>query len=144
MSEGVRLFSPYDGPMWDSVAEGALRLQRCDECGAFRYPPGPACPECLAMESCWTAISGRARLIAWTVFHRQYLPAYAPPVLVVAVQLEEGPLMVSNMPPESRNGLRLDAPLEVFYDRHPDGYALPRFRLAGQPPTSGLPAGAQD
>lgn len=122
-----RLYSPYDAPMWDSIAQGQMKLQRCTESGHFRYPPGPMCPVSMGMEYEWAAISGRAKVISWTVFHRQYLPAYPAPHLVVAVQLEEGPLMVSCMDSIEIEHMALDLPVRMVYADHPDGYRVPKF-----------------
>jgi uncharacterized OB-fold protein len=129
MGEMPRLYSPYDEPMWQSVAEGALKLQRCAQCGRFRYPPGPCCPACLSTEARWEAVSGRGRVLSWTTFHRQYLPAYPPPLTCVAVALEEGPIVIANVDADDAAALRIDAPVALIYGTHPDGYALPRFRL---------------
>ena len=131
MSKTPRLYSPYDAPMWDSIAAGQMKLQKCTESGVFRYPPGPACPETLSMESEWVPISGRAKIISWTIFHKTYLPAYPAPNLVVAVQLEEGPIMVANMDHGELAQMRLDAPVRLFYADHPDGYRIPRFTFKG-------------
>ncbi|WP_257216506.1 Zn-ribbon domain-containing OB-fold protein [Allopusillimonas soli] len=81
------------------------------------------------MEYEWRSISGRGRIISWTVFHRTYLPAYPAPHLVVAVQLEEGPIMVSSMNHEVVDQLRLDAPVRMIYVDHPDGYRIPSFAM---------------
>jgi len=124
-----RLYSPYDAPMWDSIQAGQMKLQKCAETGTFYYPPGPACPESLGMQTEWQPVCGRAKVLAWTVFHKKYLPAYPPPHLVVAVQLEEGPIMVSSMDYEEVGDLRLDAPVRMVYADHPDGYKIPRFTL---------------
>ena len=72
-------FSIYDEPFWESVGAGLMALQRCEACSTVRYPPGPACPHCLSPDCAWQAVSGRAELLSWTVFHREYLPAYPPP-----------------------------------------------------------------
>jgi hypothetical protein len=74
-------------------------------------------------------LSGRGRVLSWTTFHRQYLPAYPPPVTCVAVQLPEGPIMVGNVDAAEVDGLALDAEVTLIYGVHPDGYALPRFRI---------------
>lgn len=137
MSTHPRLFSPYDAPMWDSIARGEMALQRCDDCGRFRYPPGPCCPHCLSLSSRWVPLSGRARVLSWTTFHRKYLPAYPPPTTVVAVVLEEGPIMLSNIDAADTARLVLDLPLVMFYDDHPDGYRLPRFRIEASVPAAG-------
>ena len=43
----------YDGPMWASIREGTMRLQRCLNCGEMQYPPGPVCPHCLSSNLEW-------------------------------------------------------------------------------------------
>jgi uncharacterized protein len=129
---GPQLFSPYDAPMWDSVAAGAMRLQRCANCGRWRYPPGPSCPACLSTEATWDMVSGGGRLLSWTTFHRQYLPAYPSPATCVAVELAEGPIVIGNIDFAETKKLTVDAPMQLIYGTHADGYALPRFRLAAE------------
>lgn len=124
------LFSLYDKPMWDSIAAGAMRLQRCTANGRFRYPPGPVCPDSLSSDYTWEPISGRGTLLSWTIFHRQYLPAYPAPHTVVAVQLEEGPIMIGSVDPTEVASLVIDGAVELVYGDHPDGYRIPRFRMA--------------
>lgn len=77
----------------------------------------------------WRPISGKGRIISWTVFHRTYLPAYPSPHLVVAVQLEEGPIIVSNMDHDNVKDLKLDAQVTMIYKDHPDGYCIPSFEF---------------
>lgn len=125
-----RFFSHYDEPLWASVDDGKLSIQQCTSCDHFRYPPGACCPQCLSTETRWKPVSGRGRLLSWTTFHRQYLPDYPPPVTCVAVQLEEGPIMIGNVDTSEREKLCLDASVELFYGEHPSGYRLPRFRLS--------------
>ena len=122
------LFSPYDAPMWDSIQEGRLKLQRCTQNGRFRYPPGPVDPDTLSPDYTWEAVSGRARLLSWTTFHRQYLPAFPPPHTVAVVRLEEGPIMVSCVAPELTAQLVIDGPVTLVYGEHPDGYRIPMVR----------------
>jgi len=131
MSQHPRLYSPYDAPMWESIAQGQMKLQRCPESDMFRYPPGPACPETLSLNYEWTPVSGRAKIISWTVFHRTYLPAYPAPHLVVAIELEEGPIMISYMDHEVLDRIKLDASVNLTYVDHPDGYKIPKAVLAG-------------
>jgi uncharacterized OB-fold protein len=131
MNAYPRFFSHYDKEMWDSIAAQQLKLQRCKDCGTFRYPPGACCPNCISTYAEWVAVSGRGKLLAWTTFHRQYLPAYPAPCTSIAVQLEEGPILIANIDQEFVPRLKVDAAVEMIYGLHPDGYTLPRFRLAG-------------
>jgi uncharacterized OB-fold protein len=89
--------SVHDGPYWRYAAAGELRLQRCAACGHVRYPPGPACPECLAAEHSWERLSGTGELLAWTVFHRPYFPDIPVPYVVLAVRTPEGPILIGNL-----------------------------------------------
>ena len=127
MSKTPRQYSPYDAPMWESISQGQLKLQRCRETGVFYYPPGPMCPESLSFDVEWAPVSGHGKILSWTVFHRQYLPAYPAPHLVVAVQLEEGPIMIGYMDHVHLPRLALDLPVSVEYVDHADGYRITRF-----------------
>jgi uncharacterized OB-fold protein len=118
-----------DRPMWDSIRARRMRLQSCAACGRFRYPPAPICPNCLSEEAAWSAISGRGTIVSWIVFHRRYLAAYHPPYNVIAVRLEEGPLMISNLEGVSPSGSWIGSKVSLTYTTMPDGAVLPRFAL---------------
>lgn len=123
------LYSPYDEPMWESIGQGQIKLQRCRVTGTFFYPPGPVCPESLGFDVEWAVICGKGKILSWTVFHRQYLPAYPAPHLVVAVQLEEGPIMIGYMDHDCLDSLALNTSVRMKYVNHPDGYRIPKFIL---------------
>ncbi len=124
-----RLYSHYDAPMWESISKDAMKLQKCCNCGTFRYPPGPMCPSCLSAEYEWTPVAGDGRVLSWTTFHKQYLAAYPAPHTVVAVQLSEGPIMVGYVAADEVGRLSVDAPVRIVYTDHADGYRLPIFAL---------------
>ncbi|MGE0717957.1 MAG: Zn-ribbon domain-containing OB-fold protein [Alphaproteobacteria bacterium] len=120
----------YDKPMWESIRGRGMRLQCCRGCGAWRYPPGPICPKCLSLDYDWKPVSGGGKVLSWVVFHRQYLPAYPQPYNVIAVQLDEGPIMISNLEGESPDGSWIGARVAMTYAEDGSGGVLPRFRLA--------------
>ena len=93
-------------------------------------PPGPACAECLSTQYAWDAISGRGEILSWAIFHRGYLPGYPPPYNVIAVRLDEGPIMISNLEGPIPAGSWIGRRVELCYASMPDGIVLPRFRLA--------------
>ena len=123
----------YDRPMWDSIGARKMQLQRCDACGTYQYPPGPGCPACLSMDLTWVPIAGRGRILSWVVFHRQYLLAYKAPYNAIAVQLEEGPIMISNLEGKPPDGSWIGHAVQLTYSTMPDGVVLPRFTLAMEP-----------
>ena len=119
----------YDAPMWGSINARKMRLQKCCSCASFLYPPGPTCGECLSMQYEWTAIKGVGEIWSWVVFHRSYLLAYPAPYNVIAVKLEEGPMLISNLDGELPAGSWIGCRVQLTYVTMPDGVVLPRFRL---------------
>ncbi|MCB1341064.1 MAG: OB-fold domain-containing protein [Pseudooceanicola sp.] len=124
-----RIMGLYDAPMWQFLDDDrALRLQCCSDCGTWRYPPGPVCPECLSSASEWKPVSGGGTVISWVMFRKEYLPEYPAPYNVVAVRLDEGPIMISNLvedPAENVIGRKVTL---VVVDMA-DGVKLPRFKV---------------
>lgn len=127
-----RILGLYDPPFWDLLKDtGRLHLQRCTDCGSFRYPPGPCCPDCLSDAAEWAPCAGTGTLLSWVTFRKTYLPAYPAPYNVIAVRLTEGPVIVSNLVDDPEPGARIiDAPVRLVVVRMDDGVALPRFALA--------------
>lgn len=119
-----------DQPFWDSIKARGMALQRCDACAKFRYPVAPVCPACFAEEFEWVAVSGRAELLSWAVFHRKYLPSYPPPHNVIVAKLEEGPSIVSNLTGAAPYEGCIGKPLQLIYEEDSAGVVLPRFRFA--------------
>ena len=52
---------PYAEQFWAYTQKKELRLQKCSDCGKFRWPPGPTCDKCLSDEAEWAAIAGRGQ-----------------------------------------------------------------------------------
>jgi uncharacterized OB-fold protein len=120
----------YDRPLWDSIRSRDMQLQCCRNCGTWQYPPGPSCSACLHEELDWTPVCGSGAILSWSIFHRQYLPAYPAPYNVIAVRLEEGPVMISNLEGALPDGSWIGRHVSLVYVRMPDGTILPRFRLS--------------
>lgn len=78
-------------PFWAAARAGELRLQRCDGCGAWRFPPRAICERCGSFASTWTRTSGRGRVTTWITTHRPFSAAFRDevPYHVIAVALEE-------------------------------------------------------
>ena len=130
----VRAMDLYAEQFWAFTGRKELCLQQCSACGKFRWPPGPTCDRCLSDDFAWSALSGVARVLSWTTFHRGYFAEYPPPHTVVALELEEGPLFVSYPvgidTAELREGMRLQLRWTDGADRFGE-YNLPVF---GPPP----------
>lgn len=119
----------YDALMWQSIRDGALKLQHCTCCNTTLYPPAPVCPHCLSDKLEWRAVSGRGTVLSWVVFHKTYLDAYPAPYNVIAVRLDEGAVMISNLEPPLPEGGWIGTKVKLVYKAMPDGFVLPKFVL---------------
>jgi uncharacterized OB-fold protein len=72
-------------------------------------------------------LSGRGVIYTYTVVHQQFVPAEVPYV-VVAVELDEGVRMVSNLIDGSPKDVRIGQRVEVAWEDMSPALALPRFR----------------
>jgi uncharacterized protein len=121
-------------PFWAGGLDGELRLQRCDDCGHVRYPIATICPRCLSGQVTWTAMSGNGVVQSYVVFERAYHDSWKDqvPYVVALIELDEGPVLVSNVigvpPAQVRVGQRVTV---AFPRRTADGEAaLPQFTVA--------------
>jgi len=90
------------------------------------------CPQCGSIEYEWALASGRGVVHTFTIVHRPTLPAFdaAVPYNVIAVRLDEGVFMVSNLVDCPLDEIRIGLPVEVVFEPLTDEIALPKFRPA--------------
>lgn len=122
--------SGLNAELYAHCARGELRLQRCDDCGAWRHPPRVMCAHCSSERWQWTRASGRGRLYTWTVTHQALVPSFADavPYVVAVVELEEGVRLVSGLRGIAAAELEIDLPLDVDFEKVSDAVGLHYFR----------------
>ena len=81
---------PHEAPFWKGLHDGQLRMQHCDRCDRWQFPPLLNCGGCGGPIT-WVQASGRGTIWSLTEIHAPVLPAFAPlvPYLVVLVELQE-------------------------------------------------------
>ncbi|MCC5988548.1 MAG: Zn-ribbon domain-containing OB-fold protein [Pararhodobacter sp.] len=132
MNDMPEFATPETQGFWEGCAAGELRLQRCNDCSAWQFPPRAFCQTCRSNALSWEPVTGRGRLASFTEVHRAPLPEMreAVPYLLALVELEEGPMMMSNLVDTDASRLRLGMALEAVFGR--PGLKrgpLPLFRL---------------
>lgn len=97
--ELVPEITPLNAPFWESLAAGEVRLQKCQGCGAYQYPPESFCYACGATGLVWEQVRGEGTVYSFIVVHQGYHQAFKAflPYVVAVVQLDEGPRMLSAM-----------------------------------------------
>ena len=113
MPRRTEVSSPY----FDAAREGKLVLQRCPRDGFFFYPR-TRCPECLQTDWVWEEVSGRGVVYSFCVDRVGHDPAQRGrlPLIVAAIELEEGPRMTSNVIGIAPEDVRVGMPVEAFFE----------------------------
>ena len=98
---------------YKGLTEGKLLVQKCEECGTIRNPPGPMCPQCRSLK--WQAIEceGSGTLHSYTVHHHPPLPSFETPHAVVLVNMREGFRLLGSLRQEDISKLKIDMPLKA-------------------------------
>lgn len=125
--------TPDNQPYWDALREGRLVVQACASCDALVHPPRPMCPECGAFDKTWREMSGRGEVYSYVVTHQAIHPSFAEhtPYATVVVQLEEGPLLTSNLVDVAPEEIAIGMPVAVVFEPLNDEITLPLFRRTG-------------
>lgn len=98
-------------PFTDGLAQGQLRYQRCEDCGAAQTLSRLACTACGSERLAWRAASGSGTVLAASTVHRAPSDAFRPlvPYTLVLVALAEGPQVVGHAMPGTAIGDRVQA-----------------------------------
>jgi hypothetical protein len=117
---------------WVHAQNGKLSVQSCRRCGDRHYPASPVCPNCLSAEQEWEVVSGRGTLISWIEFHRAYWDGFAEdlPYCVCLVQLDEGPMLYSNLVGVTERTELVGKPVKAVFEQVTDTITLPKFTLS--------------
>jgi uncharacterized OB-fold protein len=126
----VPAITPELAEFFKGAREGVLMVQKCQDCGALRFPAYEICSNCLSTRSSWVPVSGRGEVYSFNIMYQVYHPAFAGevPYAVVVIKLEEGPKFVSNLVGIKPHEIRCGMPVEVVFEKLTDEVTLPRFR----------------
>jgi len=125
-----RVTGPGHDEFWTYCKAGELRLQRCDQCRHLSWPPGDVCESCNGTSLTWELLSGRGRVVSWCTFERKYYPELEVPWDTILVELDEGPLFISNPRGFTNESIEQDTPVVVEFLECEDDegdFALPVF-----------------
>lgn len=117
-------------PYWEYCKKHELRMQKCSSCGHIRFPVSIICPRCHSLEAEWTKLSGKGKVYSYVIYRMAYHPAYKNdiPYAVAIIELEEGPRMESNVTGCKPDDIKIDMPVEVYFDDVTADVSLPKFK----------------
>jgi len=120
---------PVMRPFWDGARAGKLMLQREVATGTAHWPPKPMYWKGGGKLE-WFEACGRGRVHSWVVGYEPFLPAFRHllPLLMVLVEVEEGPRLVGYMVDAAPEDLRFGMRVEVAFKRLTERVTLPVWR----------------
>lgn len=121
-------------PFWTAAKERRLTACQCAQCGSFRMPPTPFCPDCQSMEKAWPTLAGTATIFSFAICTKSPYPDVPDLVYVpVVVDLDGAPgaRLVSNLTGMDADEVKIGMKVQVDWMPIQDGYLLPIFRPGG-------------
>lgn len=125
------LLSAETRPFWTGGEVGELRMHRCEDCSRFFHPPAPICRHCSSLNVTPTPVSGRGRVVTFTINHQAWTPEFTEPYVVAIVELEEqaGLRFLSNVVNCSPESVEIGMPVTVVFENVEDVW-IPLFERA--------------
>lgn len=130
-------------------ADRNFHLQRCADCGLFRYPPTSLCPWCMSRNAKWEPVGAEGTVHSYTVVRHAIQPGMKDlaPYAVLIVDLdaqkgkpspEEALRVVGNLatedgklaPSDLVTSIRIGARVRMTFTHIAPGLALPQWVLA--------------
>jgi uncharacterized OB-fold protein len=125
----IPAITPNLAPFFAGAKRHELVIQKCSDCGTYRFPPRELCSSCLSNASTWEKVSGNGEVFSFTIMHQVYHPGFAGevPYAVVLVQLDEGPRITSNLVGVPPDKIRIGMPVKAVFEDVSDELTLPKF-----------------
>jgi uncharacterized OB-fold protein len=117
-----------NAPFWQGGKDSALLIHFCRGCALFFHPPAPVCPRCLSFDVAPRPVSGRGRVITYTVNHQRWTPDLEVPFVIAIVELVEqsGLRFLTNIIDCQPAEVSIDMPVRVRFQQVEDVW-LPQF-----------------
>ena len=124
---------PSTEPFWLAAKEHRLTACQCGDCGHFRMPPTPFCPECQSQNRKWPELPGTGTVFSFAICNRSPFPdvpdfVYVP--VVVDLDGAPGARLVSNLVGMNAEDVKIGMKVKVDWNPIKDEWVLPIFRQA--------------
>jgi hypothetical protein len=94
----------------DSLKNNRLLGLKCNDCGKFTCPPKMTCQECGSTNLEPAELTGMGKVVTYTT---SYVPGQGrdveAPILIVMVELDEGPWIMGNLVNEDPNQVTMES-----------------------------------
>jgi uncharacterized OB-fold protein len=110
------------------IGLGKLLGGKCRKCGKLHLPPRPLCDNCYSSDFEWTEVSGRGKLLTYTVIH--VVPAQfqsMAPYAMGIIELEAGVRMLGMIREVKPEEIRIGMSLELDFGTCQAGQSWPQW-----------------
>jgi uncharacterized protein len=102
---------------WAACARGLLLLPRCIPCARLIWYPRSLCTNCGSRDLEWVECAGRGTIYSFTVTRRATGEfASCVPFVYAYVELEEGPVLATNIIDCDVEAVAIGQPVEAYFD----------------------------
>ena len=114
---------------WTWGREGKLAIHRCADCAYYVHPPVPFCSKCESGNVAPEAVSGRGRVVTFTVNHKLWVPGLPVPYVLALVAIDEQAdvRLPCNIVACAADDVMIDMAVEVVFEPAEDLW-IPLFR----------------
>jgi uncharacterized OB-fold protein len=118
---------------WEAAKRNVLAIARCSRCSAYSHPPDEICSNCGSMdpEFVFQAVSGRGKIMSWTIVRQALLPGFEVlvPYTLVDVELVEqhGLRITGRLFGGGDVPIALGQPVHVMFEQIAPDIAVPAF-----------------
>jgi len=117
-------------PFWEAAREHRLTACQCADCGHFRMPPTPVCPECSSFRKEWPTLPGTGTVFSFAICNRN--PVTGEPYVYVPVVIDldgaPGARLISNVTGCDAEDVEIGMKVSVEWTPINEGWVLPNFR----------------
>ena len=102
---------------WQGGEQGTLFAHHCAACSLYFHPLVPLCPHCVSLDVAPRAVSGKGKVLSYTVNHQPWTPGLEVPYVVAIIELVEqaGLQFVSNVVGMPVDEVHIDMPVRVSF-----------------------------
>jgi len=121
----------WSRPFWEACKQNKLVIHRCNQSGEYFYPCSPISPVTRTHDWSWVEVSGRGKIFSFVVMHQLYFKSFTDdiPYLIAQIQLEEGPMLITNLVGMTREEVKMDMPVQVVFTEATDEITMPQFTM---------------
>jgi uncharacterized OB-fold protein len=114
-----------DAPYWESLSNGAIKVQRCGACRTWQWGPEWICHHCNSFDMGWENVAGDGVIYSW---ERPWHPVHPAlqghgPYIVVLVELPAAGniRMIGNLLGDPMRDVTIGARVKACFERHDGG-----------------------